>query len=186
MMYCELWGVVASATTVIVGSALHLILSKIVFDGCVCWLSFNWCISLICMGKLILNGVITLVLQHIHYNLIVCCNTSWIRREFENNIKYTQFWCTRNYFNESYSRLDNMASMCSTVPIKYRWLKGYIYRSCFYHHQIGSIHLSHCFHIFPSLCAWDVCCFIFCHLLYIHSGKTGNLFSLVLCSLWWV
>ena len=38
--------------------------------------------------------------------------------------------------------------MCSTGPLKYRWLKGYIYSSCYYHHQIGSIHLSHCFHIF--------------------------------------
>ena len=52
-------------------------------------------------------------------------------------------------------------------------------------HQIGSIHLSHCFHIFPWLCAWDVCYIIFCHLLYIHSGKTGNWFSSLLCSLWW-
>ena len=76
--------------------------------------------------------------------------------------------------------------ICSSGPFKYRWLKGYIYRSCYYHHQIESIHLSHCFHIFPWLCAWDVCYIIFCHLLYIHSGKTGNLFSWVLCSLWWV
>ena len=76
--------------------------------------------------------------------------------------------------------------VCSTDPFKYRWLKGYIYSSCYCHHQIGSIHLSHCFHIFPWLCAWDVCYIIFCHLLYIDSGKTGNLFSLVLCSLWWV
>ena len=60
---------------------------------------------------------------------------------------------------------------CSTGPFKYRWLKGYIYSSCYYHHQIGSIHLSHCFHIFPWLCAWDVCYIICCHLLYIHSGK---------------
>ena len=30
------------------------------------------------------------------------------------------------------------------------------------------------------------CCFIFCHLLYKRSGKTGNLFLLILCSLWWV
>ena len=74
--------------------------------------------------------------------------------------------------------------ICSTGPFKYRWLKGYIYSSCYYHHQIGSIHLSHCFHMFPWLCAWDVA--IFCHWLYIHSGKTGNLFSLKLCSLWWV
>ena len=83
--------------------------------------------------------------------------------------------------------------MCSTGPFQYRWLKGYtcIYSSCYYHHQIGSIHphLSHCYHIFPWLCAWDVCCIIFTyhsHLLHICSGKTGNLFSLLLCSLWWV
>ena len=76
--------------------------------------------------------------------------------------------------------------MCSTGPFTYRWLKGYIYSSCYYHHQIGSIHLYHYFHIFPWLFAWDVCYIIFCHLLYVHSGKTRNLFSLVLCSLWWV
>ena len=39
---------------------------------------------------------------------------------------------------------------------------------------------------FSRLCAWDVCYIIFCHLLHIRSGKTGNLFSLLLCSLWWV
>ena len=59
--------------------------------------------------------------------------------------------------------------MCSTGPFQYRWLKGYIYSSCYYHHhhQIGSIHLSHCYHIFPWLCAWDVCYIVFCHLLHI-------------------
>ena len=36
------------------------------------------------------------------------------------------------------------------------------------------------------LCVWDVCYIIFCYLLHIQSGKTGNLFSLLLCSLWWV
>ena len=59
------------------------------------------------------------------------------------------------------------------------------YSSCYYHHQIGSINLSH-YHIFPWLCAWDVCYIIFCQLLHIHSGKTGILFSLLLCRLWWV
>ena len=38
----------------------------------------------------------------------------------------------------------------------------------------------------PWLRAWDACYFIFCYLLDIRSGKTGNLFSLLLCSLWWV
>ena len=76
--------------------------------------------------------------------------------------------------------------MCSTGPFQYRWLKGYIYSSCYYYHQIGSIHLSHCYHIFPWLCAWDACYIIFSHLLHIRSGKTGSLFSLLLFSLWWV
>ena len=75
--------------------------------------------------------------------------------------------------------------MCSTGPFQYRWLKGCMYSSCYYHHKIGSIHLSH-YHIFSWLCAWDVCYIIFCHLLHIRSGKTGNLFSFLLCSLWWV
>ena len=76
--------------------------------------------------------------------------------------------------------------MCSTGPFQLRWLKGYIHSSCYYHHQIGSINLIHCYHIFPWLCAWDICYIIYCHLLHIHSGKTGILFSLLLCSLWWV
>ena len=47
-----------------------------------------------------------------------------------------------------YFHYNTWGKMCSTGPLKYRWLKGYIYSSCYYHHQIGSIHLSHCFHIF--------------------------------------
>ena len=75
---------------------------------------------------------------------------------------------------------------CSTGLFQYRRLNVYIYSSCYYHHQIRSIHLSHCYHIFLWLCAWDVCYIIFCHLLHIPSGKTGNLFSLLFCSFWWV
>ena len=85
-----------------------------------------------------------------------------------------------NFYHSLASITYIWGCMCSTGPFRYRWLKGYIYGSCYYHHQIGSIHLSHCFHIFPWSCAWNVCYIIFCHLLYI------DLFSLVLCSLWWV
>ena len=42
--------------------------------------------------------------------------------------------------------------LCSTVPFQYRQLKRYVNSSCYYHHQIRSIHLSHCYHIFPWLC----------------------------------
>ena len=37
--------------------------------------------------------------------------------------------------------------MCSTGPFQLRWLRGYIHSSCYYHHQIGSINLTH-YHIF--------------------------------------
>ena len=47
----------------------------------------------------------------------------------------------------SYFHYNKWGGMTSTGPFQYRWLKGYIYSSCYYHHQIGSIHLSHCYHI---------------------------------------
>ena len=37
--------------------------------------------------------------------------------------------------------------MCSTGPFQFRWLRGYIQSSCYYHHQIGNINLTH-YHIF--------------------------------------
>ena len=76
--------------------------------------------------------------------------------------------------------------MCSTGPFQYRWFIGYIYSSCYHHHQVGSINLFHFHHIFPWLCVWEVCYIIFYHVLHIHSRITGSLFSLLLCSLWWV
>ena len=48
----------------------------------------------------------------------------------------------------SYFHYDIWGCMCSAGPFQYRWLKGFIYSSCYYHHQIGSIHISHCYHIF--------------------------------------
>ena len=57
----------------------------------------------------------------------------------------------------SYFHNNIWGRMCSTRLFQYRWLKGFIYSSCYYHHQIGIIHLSHCCHIFPWLCVWDGC-----------------------------
>ena len=39
--------------------------------------------------------------------------------------------------------------MCSTGPFQFRWLRGYIHSSCYYHLQIESINLTH-YHIFPG------------------------------------
>ena len=41
--------------------------------------------------------------------------------------------------------------MCSTDPFQFTWLKGYIYSPCYYHHQIGSINVSNCYHIFSMV-----------------------------------
>ena len=54
-----------------------------------------------------LIGIIALVLQGIHHNIIVFCNISWIRTEYENKIKYIQFWCTLNYFYIIHKHHDN-------------------------------------------------------------------------------
>ena len=57
-------------------------------------------------------------------------------------------------------------AVCGVVsvnwPFKFRWSRGYICNSFYHNHQIGSINLLHCCHIFPWLCAWDgftiTCC----------------------------
>ena len=71
-------------------------------------------------------------------------------------------------------------------PFQYGWLKGYIDCSVIIIIKSEVSTFFHFYHILPWLCARDVCYIIFCHLLHIHSGKTGNMFSLLLCSLWWV
>ena len=55
-----------------------------------------------------------------------------------------------------YSHYNIGGFMWSTGPFQFMWLKRYIFSSCYYHHQIGSIDLTHCYHMFPWLCAWDV------------------------------
>ena len=76
--------------------------------------------------------------------------------------------------------------MCWTGPFEFRWLKEYIHNPSYYHHQIGSIHLSHCCHIFLWLCVWDGCTIIFSHLLHIYPGSPGALFPILMFSLWYL
>ena len=87
--------------------------------------------------------------------------------------------------------LQYMGLHCWPGPFEFRWLKGYIYIPFYYHHQIGSIHLSHCCHIFPWLCVWDGCTTIFYHLLHVYLRNTGTvfqllMFSLLMFSLWYL
>ena len=74
--------------------------------------------------------------------------------------------------------------MCWTGPF-IGWLKGYIYNPSYYHHQIGSIHLSHCCHIFSWFCVWDGYTVISCHLWHIYPGSTGTVFPLLMFSIWY-
>ena len=74
--------------------------------------------------------------------------------------------------------------MCSTGPFQFRWLKGYIYSSGYYqhrNHQIGSINLTHCYHIFRG-CVPEmfVASFSVTYCIYI----PGILFLSSLCILW--
>ena len=65
-----------------------------------------------------------------------------------------------------------------------KWLKGYIYNSCYHHHEIGSIHLSHCYHIFPG-CVPEmfVISYSVTYCIYV-PGKLGICFHYH-CA-WWV
>ena len=53
-----------------------------------------------------------------------------------SSLDYLNFPCSMSSF------------MCYTFPHNFRWSKGYIYNSSFYHHQIESINIFHCCHIF--------------------------------------
>ena len=80
-----------------------------------------------------------------------------------------------------------LCKMWGCFPFKFGWLRGYIYNYSYYHYQIRSINLTHCFHIFPWLCVWGGCTNICCQLhiyLYIHiSWESWVLFLDLLCSL---
>ena len=73
--------------------------------------------------------------------------------------------------------------MCWTGQFKCRWSRGYIYNSSYYHHQIGSINLSHCCHIFLCLGVWGDCAFICCRFYTYTHKHTGIYMRLqLLCS----
>ena len=67
--------------------------------------------------------------------------------------------------------------MCWTGPFEFRWLKEYIHSPSYYHHQIGSIHLSHCCHIFPWLCVTEMVVLSYSVIYYIYiPGTLGPCF----------
>ena len=44
--------------------------------------------------------------------------------------------------------LQYMGCMCSINPLKFKWSSWYICKSSYYHHEFGSINLSHCCYYF--------------------------------------
>ena len=140
------------------------------------------------------------VIDRMHYALqVVFCFRHFTASHYHHNARLNTYKCL---WALSCGGVSNMllvlsttfhchfniwSCMCSTDPFQFRWLKAYIYRSImllsssnlkYQHYPL----LSH----FPWLCASDACYITFCHLLHMHSGKTRVLFSLLLCSLWWV
>ena len=80
---------------------------------------------------------------------------SWTSSKYMHELLKTIFHITPPYMAKFpllsitfYFHYNIWGCMCSTGPFPCRWLKRYIYSSCYYHHQIRSIHLSHCCHIF--------------------------------------
>ena len=66
--------------------------------------------------------------------------------------------------------------MCWTGSLEFRWLKEYIHNPSYYHHQIGSIHLSHCCHIFLG-CVSEMVVLLYSVIYYIYiPGALGPCF----------
>ena len=74
--------------------------------------------------------------------------------------------------------------MCWTGPFEFRWLKGYIYNPSYYHHQIGSIHLSHCCLFFRG-CVSEMVVLPYSVIYYIYISGTLGLCLNYLCSVYW-
>ena len=67
--------------------------------------------------------------------------------------------------------------MCWTCPFELWWLKRYIHNPSYYHHQIGSIHLSHFCHIFFCGCVSEMVILSYSVIYYIYiPGTQGPCF----------
>ena len=66
--------------------------------------------------------------------------------------------------------------MCWSGPFGFRWLKVYIHNPSYYNHPIGSIHLSHCCHIFFRGCASEMVVLSYSVIYYIYPGTLRPFF----------
>ena len=88
--------------------------------------------------------------------------------------------------------MESVDDLIVTSQPHFPWYSYFHYLSCYLllsSHYMGLYRKYPPFPLlsyFPWLCAWDVCYIIFCHMLHIHSGITGILFSSLLRSVWWV
>ena len=92
-----------------------------------------------------------------HGTASLCCSLCMIYDL--GKLSIAEFTCTSGNIKQSV--LEHWVLIKNIWSISIRRLKGYFHSSCYYHHQIGSINLTHCNHIFPWLCAWDVCYIIY-------------------------
>ena len=105
----------------------------------------------------------------------ICLVYKW--HDFQSNKKFQcpkfiiKNWCNcKGAFLNHYIQCDVRFAMYDTILTTINHWQTLLTYRC---------------HIFPWLCAWDVCYIIFYHLLHQHSGKTRISFSLLLNSLWW-
>ena len=64
----------------------------------------------------------------------------WV--EENNNLHRSWYLCMLSMFTTIENKLCNDSKVLNNTIIRY------VYSSCYHHHQIESIHLSHCYHIF--------------------------------------
>ena len=89
-----------------------------------------------------------------------------------------------NHTDKTFHILENNSGRHSSHEIMcVCYIMLYVHNSSYYHHQIGIINLSHCFHIFPWRCACGGCTIICCRFHMYISRDIWVLLLLLLCSL---
>ena len=112
-----------------------------------------------------------------HFSLCVCVQEACVNACWVYSVK-TVYNVVSSLRYLTYFLRKMWGCMCWTGPFKFRWSRRYIQNSSYYLHQIGSINISHCCHIFPWLCVWSCCTIICCwfHIyIWVRSRNCGCL-----------
>ena len=99
------------------------------------------------------SKIVSRVHTSTYFNLPISQNSTFIdpqllRKESSNGVLPQPMKCCYSQGIDYVYGFSDYDDCFQLAHFSSEWLNGYISSSCYYHHQIGSIHLSHCYHLF--------------------------------------